>query len=489
MLYRLSACDIVRDIKEGRCSCLEVVQSCLGRIDEMEGDIHAMLSTWRDEAIARAKELDGRLASGEDIGPLGGVPIILKDNMCTSGQETTCASRILKGWRPPYDATVVELLKGAGAIILGKANLDEFAMGGSTENSAFGVTANPWDLERVPGGSSGGSAAAVAAGYVPLSLGSDTGGSIRQPAAFCGIYGLKPTYGRVSRYGLVAFASSLDQIGPFARTVEDLARVMEVIGVPDPKDSTSQDVAGFDFSSALGRTDLKGKRVGVIEEIEAYDYDPRVKKALEDTIQACRDEGAEIVPISLKTAIEYGMACYYILAPAEASSNLARYDGVRYGHSAKDAGSVVDLYLKTRREGFGEEVKRRILTGTYVLSAGFYDAYYLKAQKVRKAIKEEFAKAFGQVDSIVLPASPTPAFKIGELVDDPMAMYMADVFTIPVNMAGLPGLSMNVGFSQEGLPLGVQFIGPRWGEEELIGVAAVMERRFGKAEIAHREVK
>ncbi len=489
MLYRLSACDIAKGIKEGRFSCLEVVQSCLGRIDEMEGDIHAMLSTWRDEAIVRAKELDGRLASGEDIGPLGGVPIILKDNMCTSGQETTCASRILKGWRPPYDATVVELLKGAGAIILGKANLDEFAMGGSTENSAFGVTANPWDLERVPGGSSGGSAAAVAAGYVPLSLGSDTGGSIRQPAAFCGIYGLKPTYGRVSRYGLVAFASSLDQIGPFARTVEDLARVMEVIGVPDPKDSTSQDVAGFDFSSALGRTDLKGKRVGVIEEIDAYDYDPRVKKALEDTIQACRDEGAEIVSISLKTAIEYGMACYYILAPAEASSNLARYDGVRYGHSAKDAGSVVDLYLKTRREGFGEEVKRRILTGTYVLSAGFYDAYYLKAQKVRKAIKEEFAKAFEQVDSIVLPSSPTPAFKIGELVDDPMAMYMADVFTIPVNMAGLPGLSMNVGFSQEGLPLGVQFIGPRWGEEELIGVAAVMERRFGKAEIAHREVK
>lgn len=488
-LYGLSACEMAREIKEGRCSCVAVVKSCLDRIDMMEPEVHAMISLWRDEAIVRAEELDKRLASGEDIGPLGGVPVVLKDNLCTEGHETTCASAILKGWKPPYNATVVKLLTNAGAIILGKSNLDEFAMGGSTESSVYGVTSNPWDLERVPGGSSGGSAAAVAAGYVPFSIGSDTGGSIRQPAAFCGIYGLKPTYGRVSRYGLAAFASSLDQVGPFARTVEDLAKIMEVIGVYDPMDSTSEDVAKCDFSSALSRADLKGKRIGVIEEIEEYDYDPRIKKALDDAVQACRDEGAEIVPISLATAIKYGLACYYILAPAEASSNLARYDGVRYGYSAKDANSVEDLYFKTRREGFGDEVKRRILTGTYVLSAGFYDAYYLKAQKVRKAIKEEFARAFDKVDSIVLPVSPTSAFKIGELVDDTMAMYMADVFTIPVNMAGLPGLAMNVGFSEEGLPLGVQFIGPKWGEEELLGTAAVMERRFGKAKIASREVK
>ncbi len=482
-LYRMSASLLAKEIREGRCTCLDATDSCLSRIEAMEPSLNAMLSVWRDEARARAMDLDRRKSVGEDIGPLGGVPVIFKDNMCTAGFETTCGSAILKGWKPPYDATVVRLLREAGAVAIGKANLDEFAMGGSTENSAYGVTRNPWDIERVPGGSSGGSAAAVAAGYAPIALGSDTGGSIRQPAGFCGIYGMKPTYGRISRYGLVAFASSLDQIGPFTRTVEDLALAMEILGVHDPLDSTSQVRDGERFERSLSRKDLKGRRIGVIKEIENYDYDPRVRDALNGVVQACREEGAEIVPVSLSAAIEYGMACYYILAPAEASSNLARYDGVRYGHSAK-ADSIMELYLSSRREGFGDEVKRRILTGTYVLSAGFYDAYYLKAQRVRKAIKGEFARAFEQVDSIVLPPSPTPAFKIGELVNDPMSMYMADVFTIPVNLAGLPGLSMNVGFSDDGLPLGVQFIGPRWGESELIGTAAVMERRFGTAKVA-----
>jgi aspartyl-tRNA(Asn)/glutamyl-tRNA(Gln) amidotransferase subunit A len=483
-LFRLSAMEIASGVRDGRFSAEDVVRSCLSRIESKEPEIHAMLTVTADAAIARARELDGRRSSGEDLGPLGGVPVILKDNMCTAGIKTTCASRILEEWVPPYDATVVRLLFEAGAVLLGKANMDEFAMGGSTENSAFGVTSNPWVLDRVPGGSSGGSAAAVAAGYAPIALGSDTGGSIRQPASFCGVYGLKPTYGRTSRYGLVAFASSLDQIGPFARTAEDIALVMEVLGVHDPMDSTSQPVPADEFSQALAARDLKGKRIGYLKEVAEYDYDERMKKALSEAMKACEEAGAEMVEISLGTAIDHGLASYYILAPAEASSNLARFDGVRYGSSSKDSESLMELYLKTRKDGFGDEVKRRILTGTYVLSAGFYDAYYLKAQKVRKVIKQEFAKAFEKVDSIILPPSPTPAFKVGELIDDPIAMYMADVFTIPVNMAGLPGISINVGFSEEGLPLGVQFIAPRWGEKELLSTAAVMEHRFGGAKIA-----
>ncbi|PIE53949.1 MAG: Asp-tRNA(Asn)/Glu-tRNA(Gln) amidotransferase GatCAB subunit A [Dethiosulfovibrio peptidovorans] len=483
-LFRLSAVEMAQGVRDGKFSALDVTRSCLDRIDAMEPRIHAMLLVLREEAERRARSLDDRRAGGEDLGSLGGVPVILKDNMCTAGVATTCGSSILDGWLPPYDATVVRLLHQAGAVILGKANMDEFAMGGSTENSAYGVTRNPWDIDRVPGGSSGGSAAAVSAGYAPLALGSDTGGSIRQPASFCGTYGLKPTYGRVSRYGLVAFASSLDQIGPFARTAQDLALVMETLGEHDPLDSTSAVRDRDLYGETLARKDLKGKSVGVIREIEGYDYDESVRRAFQETVSACEEAGARIVPISLTTAIEYGMACYYILAPAEASSNLARYDGVRYGRSAAQAESIMDLYLTTRKEGFGTEVKRRILTGTYVLSAGFYDAYYLKAQKVRQVIRREFAQAFSRVDSIVLPVSPTPAFTVGELIDDPLAMYMADVFTLPVNMAGLPGLSMNVGYTDGGLPLGVQLIGPRWGETEIVGMASVLERRFGEASIA-----
>lgn len=472
-LYRLSAAEIAGGVKSGAFTSVEVVESCLGRVRALEDTLHALLYVAENEALERAAAIDAAAARGDDIGPLGGVPVIVKDNICTSDMPTTCASKILENWVPPYDATVVTKLKNAGAVIIGKANCDEFAMGGSTENSAYGPTKNPWDTERVPGGSSGGSAAAVAAGYAPLSLGSDTGGSIRQPAAFCGIYGIKPTYGQVSRYGLVAFASSLDQVGPFARTAEDLKLILSVICGHDERDSTSEDrpVPQFDFSEMP----LKDKKIGVLSSLIDGKLTDDLQAAMEAQIARCRALGAEIVEVSLPKALEYGLACYYILAPAEASSNLARYDGVRYGMAYKDAGTLLDLYVKTRAAGFGPEVKRRILTGTYVLSSGFYDAYYLTAQKVRKLIKQEFAAAFKQVDAIMLPAAPTPAYKIGAM-STPLEMYMADVFTIPVNLAGLPGITYNAGFNAEGLPLGMQIVGPRWSDALILDIAATLGR-------------
>ena len=361
--------------------------------------------------------------------------------------------------------------------------MDEFAMGGSTEHSAFGPCSNPWDPDRVPGGSSGGSAVSVSAGYVPISLGSDTGGSIRQPAAFCGTCGLKPTYGLVSRWGLVAFASSLDQIGPFARSIEDIALTLQVISKPDSRDSTCSPSKRPDYRSVLDRSSLSGKRVGIVKEFMDYDIDTEIRGALEKTIEIARSEGAEIVELSLPVMVRYGLATYYIIAPAEASSNLARYDGVRYGISS-EAEDLMDMYLKIRRVGFGEEVKRRILTGTYVLSSGYYDAYYLTAQKVRQIMTREFKEAFSRVDTIIMPTAPTPAFRKGELLDDPIQMYMADVFTLPINMAGLPGLSLNAGYSNKGLPLGVQLIGPKWGEMELLAAASVLEKSLGPSLIA-----
>ena len=470
-LYELSAIEIATGIKNGSLKCTDVVNSCLARIKEKEPEIKALLYVAEDEARAEAALVDEAAAAGKDLGPLMGVPVIIKDNICTSNMPTTCASKILEGWVPPYDATVTKLLKSAGAVTLGKANCDEFAMGGSTENSAYYPTKNPWDTTRVPGGSSGGSAASVAAGYAPISLGSDTGGSIRQPAAFCGIYGIKPTYGRVSRYGLVAFASSLDQIGPFARTAADLKLVLSVIASFDPKDSTCEQREGI--TPVIAPDALKGKKIGVLTKLVEGKLSPDLQSAMEKQIEEIHKQGAETVEVSLPKALEYGLACYYILAPAEASSNLARYDGVRYGMAHKDARSLIELYTKTRGEGFGPEVKRRILTGTYVLSSGFYDAYYLTAQKVRKIIKQEFAEAYKHVDAIMLPASPTPAFKIGAM-STPIEMYMADVFTIPVNMAGLPGITFNTGFNDEGLPLGMQLIGPRWSDSELLDMAAAL---------------
>ncbi len=479
--YRTAA-EIARAVREREVSVREVVEAHLTVIESKEPMVKALLSVTRTEALSRANALDEALARGEDLGPLGGVPIIVKDNMCTEGIRTTCASRILEDWVPPYDATVVRLIEEAGAVIIGKANMDEFAMGSSTEHSAYMATSNPWDFTRVPGGSSGGPAAAAASGYAPITLGSDTGGSIRQPGAFCGVYGFKPTYGMVSRYGLVAFASSLDQIGPFARTVEDLALCMNVIARTDPKDGTCSHRERPDFTEALKTEDLKGKKVGLVEEFAEYDIDPEIRAAVAKTRKVLEEKGAEIVDISLPT-IGYVLPAYYIIAPAEASSNLARFDGVRYGMS-EEAGSLLDLYFKTRGKGFGPEVKRRILTGTYVLSSGYYDAYYNRALKVKKVVTREFDRAFKDVDLLLMPASPTLPFRKGENVDDPIKMYMVDVFTLPLNLAGLPGLSVNTGYTDEGLPLGVQLVGPRWGEQTLLGAANVLEKVFGVPRIA-----
>jgi aspartyl-tRNA(Asn)/glutamyl-tRNA(Gln) amidotransferase subunit A len=435
-----------------------------------------------DAALERAQRLDADIQAGKELpSPLCGVPVILKDNMCFQGAPTTCGSNMLREWHPPYNASVVEYLEEAGAVILGKANMDEFAMGSSTENSAFGPTSNPRNLALVPGGSSGGSAASVAAGYCPIALGSDTGGSIRQPAAFCGVHGMKPTYGLISRYGLVAFASSLDQIGPFARDLGDIALTLDVLSFKDPRDATSSPRKNGRYLDALERSSLKGLRIGLVKEYEGEKIDPRLEASVVHAARVCQDAGAEIVHVSLKNAISYGLACYYIIAPAEASSNLARYDGVRYGFRAP-AETLIEQYCATRRE-FGSEVQRRILAGTYVLSSGYYDAYYLTAQKMRQRICYEFDQAFHDVDALLMPTTPTLPFAKGA-VTSPMEMYLQDVFTLPVNLAGLPAISLYAGMTEEELPLNVQVVGPRWSETTLLGVASMLEIAFGTPPIA-----
>ncbi|MFQ4137115.1 Asp-tRNA(Asn)/Glu-tRNA(Gln) amidotransferase subunit GatA [Nodosilinea sp. PGN35] len=455
-------------------SAVEITQGYLDQIAAMEPQIHSYLTVTGEQALAQAAQVDARLAAGEDIGPLTGIPIALKDNLCTRGVRTTCGSKILENFVPPYESTVTEKLRQAGAIALGKTNLDEFAMGSSTENSAYQLTGNPWDVTRVPGGSSGGSAAAVAAGECAVALGSDTGGSIRQPASFCGVVGLKPTYGLVSRFGLVAYASSLDQIGPLAPTVEDAALLLQGIAGHDPKDSTSLNVQVPDYTQCL-KPDLKGRKVGIITETFAAEgIDPAVRAATEQAIQQLKALGAEIQEISCPR-FAYGLPTYYIIAPSEASSNLARYDGVKYG-VRNNSDSLMSMYTKTRAEGFGAEVKRRIMIGTYALSAGYYDAYYLKAQKVRTLIKQDFEAAFGQVDVLVCPTAPTTAFRAGEKVDDPLSMYLSDLMTIPVNLAGLPGLSLPCGFDDQGLPIGLQLIGNALREDLLFEVGYAYEQ-------------
>ena len=418
--------------------------------------------------------MDDSIAAGETIGLLAGIPIGIKDNLCTQGITTTCGSRILENFVPPYESTVTAKLQAAGAVMVGKTNLDEFAMGSSTESSAYQRTANPWDLERVPGGSSGGSAAAVAAQECVVSLGSDTGGSIRQPASFCGVVGLKPTYGLVSRYGLVAYASSLDQIGPFGRTVEDAAILLGAIAGHDPKDSTSLNVTIPDYTQSL-IPDLKGKRVGVIKETFGEGLDVQVEAAVRAAIAQLAELGAEVQEISCPR-FRYGLPTYYIIAPSEASANLARYDGVKYGYRDPDAETLISMYAKTRAQGFGTEVKRRIMIGTYALSAGYYDAYYLKAQKVRTLIKQDFEQAFEQVDVLVCPTSPTTSFKAGEKTADPISMYLTDLMTIPVNLAGLPGLSLPCGFDDQNLPIGLQIIGNVLREDQVFQVAHAYEQ-------------
>ncbi len=455
-------------------SAVEITQSYLDRIAAVEPQVNSFLLVTADHAIAQAQAVDAKIAAGETIGLLEGIPIAVKDNICTQNIRTTCASRILENFVPPYESTVSQKLIDAGMVTVGKTNMDEFAMGGSTETSAFKKTANPWNLDCVPGGSSGGSAAAVSAGEAPVSLGSDTGGSIRQPAAFCGIVGMKPTYGLVSRYGLVAFASSLDQIGPFSTTVEDSAIVLNAIAGYDPKDSTSLKLDVPDYTQYL-KTDLTGKKVGVIKETFGEGLDPEVAAATNVAIDQLKSLGAEIIEISCPR-FRYGISAYYIIAPCEASANLARYDGVRYGRRVEDPDNLLDMYKRTRAEGFGQEVKRRIMIGTYALSAGYYDAYYLKAQKVRTLIKQDFEAAFEQVDVLVSPTSPTTAFKLGEKMADPLSMYLDDLMTIPVNMAGLPGMSLPCGLDSKGMPIGLQIIGNVLREDQIFHVAHAYEQ-------------
>jgi aspartyl-tRNA(Asn)/glutamyl-tRNA(Gln) amidotransferase subunit A len=474
--FPTSAADIAWDVRNNVTSAAEILERHLAAIDEREGDIHAFNLVLADEARARAAEIDEAVSVGRDPGPLAGVPIALKDNMCTHGIPTTCSSKILDGWRPPYDATVVTKLHDAGAIIVGKTNLDEFAMGSSTENSAFGATRNPHDLTRVPGGSSGGSAAAVAAGFAAASLGSDTGGSIRQPAALCGVVGVKPTYGAVSRYGLVAFASSLDQIGPFTHDVADAALVLEAISGHDQMDSTSIRQGPLDISRQL-EMGVAGLRVGRITDLPEG-ASPDVAARLDEAFDALRDAGAEIVDVEVP-AFGYGLTAYYLIAPAEASSNLARYDGVRFGHRV-EAPDTNAMYMATRTDGFGAEVKRRIMLGTYALSAGYYDAYYGRALKVRRRIAADFAAAYEQADVLLTPASPTVAFRLGDKTADPMSMYLCDTYTIPSNLTGDPGMSVPFGTGDDGLPVGVQILAPALEESRMFRTAAELERRAPK---------
>ena len=454
-------------IARGDTTARGAVQTSLDAAEKLNDTLNAFLEIDRKGGLLRADSID--LKSDKSSMELGGVPIAIKDNICVRGLQTSCGSRILGPYHPPYNATVIDRLLHAGAVVVGKTNCDEFAMGSSNENSAFGPVKNPWDTSRVPGGSSGGSAAAVAAGIVPVALGSDTGGSVRQPAALCGVIGLKPTYGRISRYGLVAFGSSLDQVGVFARQAADAAVVLQTIAGRDPHDATTADVPVMDY---LGETEknLEGVRLGVARALMGEGLDDEVRDAIEKAIDAYKALGAEIVDVDLPHA-KYAIAVYYIIATAEASSNLARYDGVRYGFRAEDAPGLRDMYRKTRDEGFGPEVKRRIMLGTYVLSAGYYDAYYLKAQQVRTLLRQDFMKAFEKCDAILTPTTPTPAFKFGEKVDDPLAMYLNDVYTVTANLAGVPGISVPCGLSSERLPIGLQLLGPYWSEGTLLRLA------------------
>ncbi len=474
-LDRLSAYQAIDLVKKKQITVSEILQDIIKRIEQVEESIKAFLTLNLKEALQEAKDYDRKINLGEEVPPYVGMMIAVKDNIVTKGIETTCGSKILKGFFPPYNATVIEKLKEAGAIIIGKTNLDEFAMGSSTENSAYQVTRNPWVLSRVPGGSSGGSAAAVVADESQVALGTDTGGSIRQPASFCGIVGLKPTYGRVSRYGLIAFASSLDQIGPLTKNVKDCALLMNIISGSDHRDSTSQDIEVSNYLNYC-QEGLKNIKIGIPREYFQEKMDREVKEAFDKSLLIIERMGAELEEISLPHTA-YSLPTYYLIANAEASSNLARYDGIQYGYRSQDFHNLFSLYCKTRSEGFGKEVKRRILLGTYALSSGYYDAYYLKAQKVRTLIKEDFDQAFKKIDLLLTPTSPTPAFKLGEKITDPLMMYLSDIFTIPVNLAGLPALSINCGFSQEGLPIGLQIIGPPFGEGKIIKVAYNFEQQ------------
>lgn len=466
----LSALEIIGKIRKKEISAAECAKAFLEKAEKHNSKFQAFLKIHGEDFLKSAEAVDVKVKQGKALGRLAGVPIAIKDNMNVEGWETTCASKILTGYTSTYDATVIKKLKAEDALLLGKTNLDEFAMGSSTENSAFFTTKNPWDPSRVPGGSSGGSAAAVALNLAPLALGSDTGGSIRQPASFCGVLGLKPTYGRVSRFGLVAFASSLDQIGPFARTAEDLALLQSVISGADPMDSTSSDAPVPDYLASLSKG-IKGLKLGVPREYFGKGLDADVKEKVLSAVKVYEQAGAKVSDVSLPH-MDSAIEVYYILAPSEASANLARFDGIRYGHRAKEAATLMELYEKSRDEGFGPEVKRRIMLGTYALSSGYYDAYYLKAQRVRTLICRDFENAFKSVDALITPTAPTPAFKIGDKTSDPLQMYLSDIYTISCNLAGIPGISVPCGFSKEKLPVGFQILGRPFEEDRLLQMTA-----------------
>ncbi|GAA3611835.1 Asp-tRNA(Asn)/Glu-tRNA(Gln) amidotransferase subunit GatA [Marihabitans asiaticum] len=481
-ITRLSAADLASSLASGELTSLEVTQAHLDRTEAVDGAVHAYLHVAGESALSAAREIDGRRAKGESLHRLAGVPIAVKDVMTTTGMPTTCGSKMLQGWVPPYDATVVSRLKAAGLPILGKTNMDEFAMGSSTEHSAYGNTANPWDLDRIPGGSGGGSSAVVASFQAPLATGTDTGGSIRQPAAVTGSVGVKPTYGGVSRYGLVALASSLDQAGPCARTVMDTALLHEVMAGHDPMDSTSIDAPVPDVVAAAERADVAGMRIGVVRELTGEGFQPGVQTRFDEAVQHLVDAGAEVVEVSCPS-FEYALAAYYLILPSEASSNLARFDAMRYGLRVGPDGvaapSAEQVMAASRDAGFGDEVKRRIILGTYALSSGYYDAYYGSAQKVRRLIADDFAAAFGQADVLVSPTAPTTAFRFGEKTDDPMAMYRGDIATIPANLAGIPGMSLPSGLADEdGLPAGFQILAPAMADDRLYTVGAALEQRL-----------
>lgn len=473
-----TAVELAKAIKEGEITAVEAMHAVLAQIEEKEKTINAYVTVDRDAALKKAEEAQRKIESGELTGALAGVPVAIKDNMCTEGMLTTCASKILNNFIPTYTAEAVMNLERAGAVVIGKTNMDEFAMGSTTETSAYGVTRNPWDTERVPGGSSGGSAAAVAAGECFFALGSDTGGSIRLPASFCGVVGMKPTYGTVSRYGLVAYASSLDQIGPLTKDVTDCATVMEVITSRDKKDSTSVERQDADFTSALKR-DVKGMRIGIPQDYFREGLDPEVKEAVLAAAEVLREQGAIVEEFNLGL-VEYAIPAYYTIASAEASSNLERFDGIKYGYRAEEFTGLHNMYKKTRSEGFGAEVKRRIMLGSFVLSSGYYDAYYLKALRVKALIKKAFDEAFANYDIILGPVAPTTAPKLGDSLTDPMKMYLGDIYTIAVNLAGLPAISIPCGKDSKGLPIGLQLIGDCFCEKKLIRAAYTYEQTAGK---------
>lgn len=474
-ITELTVHELKEKLEKKELTSYEITKAYIEKIEEKEKDVQAFVTTLEKDALEKAEEIDKKIASGEIVEKLAGIPIGIKDNICTKGVKTTCSSKMLENFVAPYDATVMEKINSENIINLGKLNMDEFAMGGSTEHSYFHVTRNPWNLNKVPGGSSGGSAAAVAAGMVPWALGTDTGGSIREPASFCGVVGLKPTYGLVSRYGVVAFASSLDQVGPITKDVTDSAMLLNIITGKDKMDSTSVERPKVDYTKAL-KNDVKGLKIAVPKELFAEGINEEVKESLEKAIETYKKLGAEISEVSLNIA-EYALASYYIIACAEASSNLGRFDGVRYGHRAKEFNNLKELYRNSRTEGFGPEVKRRIILGTYVLSSGYYDAYYKKAQQVRTLVMNKFKSVFDNYDVILTPTSPTVAFDIGSKINDPLAMYLADICTVFVNIAGLPGISIPCGVDKEGMPIGMQLIGNRFTEETLLNAAYTFEQK------------